>query len=97
MASALILYLCVLAALYHPLVAVVCLLSGLDTEVEHIVGGLRKAYVQNPSQSGLRTGLVWCPRSNSILLNSTPGQLQFYDPFTDLVTREVRLYAYIVH
>ena len=58
-------------------------------EVEHVVGGLRKAYLQDPKQSGLRTGLVWCPRSNSILLNSTPGFLQFYDPFTDTVTKEV--------
>ena len=68
---------------------VICLLSGLDTEVEHVVGGLRKAYMQNPKQNGLKTGLVWCPRSNSLLLNSTPGFLQFYDPFTDTVTKEV--------
>ena len=69
---------------------VICLLSGLDTEVEHTVGGLRKAYMQDPRQSGLRIGLVWCPRSNSLLLNSTPGFLQFYDPFTDTVTKEVQ-------
>ena len=54
-----------------------------------MVGGLRKAYMQDPKQSGLRTGLVWCPHSNSILLNSTPGFLQFYDPLTDTMIKEV--------
>ena len=54
-----------------------------------MVGGLRKAYMQDPKQSGLRTGLVWCPRSNSIVLNSTPGVLQFYDPSTDAMIKEV--------
>ena len=77
------------------LYTVICLLSGLDTEVEHVVGGLRKAYLQDPKQNGMRTGLVWCPRSNSLLLNSTPGFLQFYDPFTDTVTGEVRTCTFV--
>ena len=74
----------------HMLVSIVIyLLSGLDTEVEHIVGGLRKAYLQNLSQSGLKIGLVWCPCTKLVLLNSTPGLLQFYDTSTDSVVREV--------
>ena len=73
-----------------------CLLSGLDTEVEHMIGGLRKAYLQNPDLNGLKAGLVWCPHTDSILLNSTPGFLQFYNPSTDSVTREVYLYVVVL-
>ncbi len=70
---------------------VVKVVSGLDTEVEWSFGGLRKAHTQSADQNGIKTGLVLCPRSMSIVTNSTPGFIQFYDPAKDSVKQEVRL------
>ena len=68
---------------------VIRLVSGLDTEVECTLGGLRRAHTQDPRENGVKTGLVLDPHSKSIVLNSTPGFLQFYKPGNDTVTQEV--------
>ncbi len=69
---------------------VVKVVSGLDTEVEWSIGGLRRAHTQSPDQNGIKTGLVVDPRSMSLVTNSTPGFIQFYDPVSDSVKQEVR-------
>ncbi len=72
----------------HTLI-VVRLVSGLNNAIECTLGGLRKAFTQDPSENGMKTGLVLDPRSHSIVTNSTPGLLQFYDPYSSAVVEEV--------
>ncbi len=83
--------LCVFALLttYNRWFLVVQVVSGLDTEVEWTIGGLRRSHTQTVDQNGINTGLVICPRSMSIVTNSTPGFIQFYDPVKESVTQQV--------
>ena len=69
--------------------SVVQLVSGLDTEVECTLGVLKRAHTQDPGENGVKTGLVLDPHTKSIVLNSTPGFLQFYKPERDTVAKEV--------
>ena len=70
---------------------VIHLISGMDTDIKCTLGGLRKAYTQTPDEHGIETGLVLEPRSNSIVLNSIPGFIQFYQPKTDSLVYEVSM------
>ncbi|XP_064402757.1 WD repeat-containing protein 75-like isoform X3 [Halichondria panicea] len=70
---------------------VVQVVSGLDTEVEWTIGGLRRSHTQTVDQNGINTGLVICPRSMSIVTNSTPGFIQFYDPVKESVTQQLNV------
>ena len=69
--------------------SVIQVVSGLDNTVEWTVGGMRRAHTQNPKENGMRTGLVWDPRSLCIVTNSNPGALQWYRPDVDQVTTQV--------
>ncbi|KXJ11658.1 WD repeat-containing protein 75 [Exaiptasia diaphana] len=55
---------------------VIKLISALDLSLKSIVQGLRKA-------SFMCKKLVFDPRSGSLVLNSSPGVLQFYDPIAN--------------
>ena len=69
------------------------LVSGLNSEVEGALGGLRRA---QSGESPVRTGLVLHPSSSSsscLVLNSSPGFLQFYDTATGVLSQEARLSA----
>jgi hypothetical protein len=70
----------------NPVIQVV---SGLNNNVEWTVGGLRRSHTQTPGENGMRTGLVWDPRSLSLVANSNPGSLQWYRPDLDQVTCQV--------
>ena len=67
----------------------IMIVSGLDNEVECSLGGLRRAHTQNPRENGVRTGLQWDPRSQSMVLNANPGMLQWYEPGKDTVVSQV--------
>ena len=69
------------------------LVSGLNSNVEGTLGGLRRAFVLTPEENGLRTGLQFHPLSKSLVLNSTPGFVQFYDTKTQALSSEVRVSA----
>lgn len=71
------------------LLVVIELVSGLNSDVEGVLGGLRKALVTSPKENAVRTGLVLRPYSTSLVLNSTPGFLQFYDTDTASLSNEV--------
>ena len=60
-------------------------LSGLSLIVKGFLGDLRKAWL-SPGNSGMKTGLVLRPDSKSLVLNSTPGLLQFFDTSTGTVS-----------
>ena len=64
---------------------VIQVVSGMNLVVEGYLGGIRTAWL-SPQQNGMKTGLVLCPNSKSLVLNSTPGVLQFYDTATRKVT-----------
>ncbi len=61
------------------------ILSGLNLDVEGSLGGLRRAWLAL-NKNGMKTGLVVCPNSKSLVFNSTPGVLQFYEARTKRVT-----------
>ena len=63
--------------------------SGLNNDVQFTLGGLRKAFLQDPKALGMKTGLVYNPRLNTIAMNSTPGFIQFYSPSSGGVLQEV--------
>ena len=63
----------------------IVMLSGLSLEEDGLLGGLRQAW-SSPKVGEVRTGLVLCPRNRSLVLNSSPGVLQFYDVTTQMVT-----------
>lgn len=63
--------------------------SGLNNDVQFTLGGLRKAFLQDPKALGMKTGLVYNPHSNTIAMNSTPGFVQFYSPVSGGVLHEV--------
>jgi NET1-associated nuclear protein 1 (U3 small nucleolar RNA-associated protein 17) len=65
---------------------IIQVVSGLNNNVEWTVGGLRRSHTQTPGENGMRTGLVWDPRSLSLVANSNPGSLQWYRPDLDQVT-----------
>ena len=78
--------------LYSPCYCtVIQVVSGLDNNVEWSLGGMRRAHTQDPKENGTRTGLLWDPRSLSIVANSNPGCLQWYRPEVDLVSSQVTL------
>ena len=79
--------------IFDNLFLVVKLVSGLNSELEGTLGGLKKAYVTTPEENGVRTGLVLRPHSTSLVLNSTPGFLQFFDTETKTLSTEVRTCA----
>jgi NET1-associated nuclear protein 1 (U3 small nucleolar RNA-associated protein 17) len=68
---------------------VIQVVSGLDDSVEWSVGGMRRAHTQDPKENGMKTGLIWDPRSRGIVANSNPGSLQWYRPDVDLVTSQL--------
>ena len=74
--------------------AVIQVVSGLNNNVEWTVGGLRRAHTQDPRDSGMRTGLVWDPRSCSIVTNGNPGSLQWYRPDVDQVASQVCVHTH---
>ncbi|XP_064402789.1 uncharacterized protein LOC135348488 isoform X3 [Halichondria panicea] len=49
---------------------VVQVVSGVDTEMEWTIGGLRRSHIQTVNQNGINTGLGICPRS----INSSDQQ-----------------------
>lgn len=65
-------------------------MSGLNSEVESVLGGLRRALMAGSEEKAVRTGLVLCPSSHSLVLNSSPGLLQFYDTLAPTLSEEVR-------
>ena len=71
------------------LCTVIQVVSGLDDSVEWSVGGMRRAHTQDPKENGMKTGLIWDPRSRSIVANGNPGSLQWYRPDVDLVISQV--------
>lgn len=70
--------------------SVVELVSGLNSDVEGVLGGVRRALVAVPGENPVKTGLVLRPSSSSLVLNSSPGFLQFYDTVTGALAEEVR-------
>lgn len=70
-------------------VLVIRLVSGLNSDVEGTLGGLRRAFVTSPGENGLRTGLRLHPLSKTLVLNSTPGLVQFFDTETQSLSSEV--------
>lgn len=74
---------------------VIRLVSGLNSEVEGTLGGLRRAHVTTPGENGVRTGLMLHPQSKALVLNSTPGLLQFYDTETQHLSSEVSETCYL--
>ena len=73
------------------------MVSGLDDSVEWSVGGMRRAHTQDRKENGMKTGLIWDPRSRSIVANGNPGSLQWYRPDVDLVTSQVSGILHNVH
>ncbi len=71
--------------------SVVKLVSGLNSELEGTLGGLKKAYATTPEENGMRMGLVLRPHSTSLVLNSTPGFLQCFDTETQALSTEVSI------
>ncbi|XP_031551776.1 WD repeat-containing protein 75-like [Actinia tenebrosa] len=55
---------------------VIKLVSGIDLSPKHTIQGLRKS-------SYMQSKLVFDPRTGTMVLNSMPGILQFYDPYLD--------------
>ena len=68
---------------------VIRVVSGLNSEVEFTLGGLRAARLQDPSENGMKAGIMLDPRSQALVCNSTPGVLQFYQPERNCVDSEV--------
>lgn len=68
---------------------VIQLVSGLNSDVEGTLGGLRRAFVAAPKEEGVWSGLVLHPHSKILVLNSTPGLLQFFDTETRALSSEV--------
>lgn len=66
------------------------LVSGLNSEVEGVLGGLRRALPTQSGEGPVRTGLVPRPPSSCLVLNSSPGFLQFYDAATGVLSQEAR-------
>ena len=57
-----------------------------------MLGGLRRTLVTEEGEaSSIRTGLVLRPATSCLVLNSSPGFLQFYDPVSGLLSEEVRV------
>ena len=55
------------------------LISGLDNEVTHTLLSLYRSLPGMGYEERLSTGLVYDPRSKSLVLNGLPGHLQFID------------------
>ena len=70
--------------------AVVRLVSGLNSDVEGTLGGLRRAFETASTENAVRTGLRLHPSSRALVLNSSPGLLQFFDTDTLSLSSEVR-------
>ena len=75
---------------------VIQLVSGLNSDVEGTLGGLRRAFVAAPKEEGVWSGLVLHPRSRILVLNSTPGLLQFFDTETRALSSEVCLWVVVL-
>ena len=65
------------------------LVSGQSNEVENTLVSLYRALPGLHSNARVSTGLVYDPRTKCIVLNGSPGHLQYFDIFTHRVENQV--------